>query len=269
MEITKREILISIAILLVMITFGLFITSKIDNHLEEKNEQYRRAYKIENDVAIFNNAIKTDLGNAIVAGKIKGIDLVSYSDLTKKYLFVEKITEQYESHIETHTDSDGNTYTTTEYDWEHYDSDHKKSVYFEFLGRQFKTSKIELGGGETLNLSKNTVHAKKLSKTKGRYIYDTKRTFGARVGDKRHFYKVVKSNFNTVVFVKLKNSSMYHINGDDRPIHLTHYKTAAEFQEKEQSGKVGWIVLFWIGWVLLMGASLWGFVALENRWLED
>ena len=30
-----------------------------------------------------------------------------------------------------------------------------------------------------------------------------------------------------------------------------------------------WLVLFWIGWVILIGVSVFGFWMIDNRWLED
>lgn len=46
MEITKREILVSISIVAVMIAVGFLISGKISEHEMDKNEKYNKAVKI-------------------------------------------------------------------------------------------------------------------------------------------------------------------------------------------------------------------------------
>ena len=47
MEVTKREILVSIAIFFIMLGFGFLISQNISERTEEANEEYRKALKIE------------------------------------------------------------------------------------------------------------------------------------------------------------------------------------------------------------------------------
>ena len=61
-EITKREILVSVSIILILMTIGLFISNAIETGIEEKNEKYYKSLKIDNNEETFKYAIDTNIG---------------------------------------------------------------------------------------------------------------------------------------------------------------------------------------------------------------
>lgn len=97
MEITKREIMASIAIIAVMMTAGFVISGKITEHQIEKNAKYQKAVHIE-DKDLFEYGMRTNVGNAFVYGDIKPVDTVTYEEIGDEYLYVEKIEERKERH---------------------------------------------------------------------------------------------------------------------------------------------------------------------------
>lgn len=88
-EITKREILVSISIIAVMILFGILISSKISEHQMDKNEIYNKAVKIESQ-EMFQYGMDTNVGNAFVYGDLKAVDTVTYPEIGGEYMYVEK-----------------------------------------------------------------------------------------------------------------------------------------------------------------------------------
>lgn len=116
-EITIREILFSISIIAVMILIGIFISGKISEHQMDKNEIYNKAVKIES-TDLFQYGMDTDIGNAFVYGDLEAVDTVTYPELNKKYMYVEKIKEKYTKHTRKVAHSNGKTtYYTTETYW--------------------------------------------------------------------------------------------------------------------------------------------------------
>ena len=76
MEITKREILASISIIVIMILFGILISTKISEYQMDKNEIYNKAVKIE-DQNMFQYGMDTNIGNAFVYGILEAVDTVT------------------------------------------------------------------------------------------------------------------------------------------------------------------------------------------------
>lgn len=62
-RITKREVLASIAIIFFMLATGFLISGNIASDIEEKNEVYHKALKIE-DEDMYNHAKSIGVGNA-------------------------------------------------------------------------------------------------------------------------------------------------------------------------------------------------------------
>ena len=115
MEITKREIIVSFAIVSVMLVVGFFISGNITESQNDKNMEYNKAVKI-NDPQLFKYGMDTNVGNAFVYGDLKAVDVVSFEEIEGEYIYVEKVKERYEKHERevTKTDSEGNKYTEIE-----------------------------------------------------------------------------------------------------------------------------------------------------------
>lgn len=76
MEITKREIIISVAIAAVMLIVGFFISGKITDMQNDKNAEYQKAVHIE-DSELFRYGMDTNVGNAFVYGDLQAVDTVT------------------------------------------------------------------------------------------------------------------------------------------------------------------------------------------------
>ena len=90
MEITKREIIISISISAVMLIIGLFISGKITDIQNDRNAEYQKAVHIE-DSELFRHGMDTDIGNAFVYGDLQAVDAVTFDEIGGEYLYVEKL----------------------------------------------------------------------------------------------------------------------------------------------------------------------------------
>src|SRR5699024_9745301 len=101
MEITKREIIASIAIVAIMFVIGFFISDKITDYENDKNAEYQKAIHIE-DSELFQYGMDTNIGNAFVYGDLEAVDTVTYPEIGGEYMLVEKVKEKYTMHTRTY-----------------------------------------------------------------------------------------------------------------------------------------------------------------------
>ena len=94
-EITARELLFSVIIVLVMLTTGFFIGEKISSSADERNQEYEQAAKIDGDKELFGYGMRTDIGNAFVYGTLKTVDPVSLPEIDGEYAYIRKVKEKY------------------------------------------------------------------------------------------------------------------------------------------------------------------------------
>lgn len=242
-SITKREILISIAIIAVMVIFGLMIHGSIEDSLMLKHQEYNLALQIDNNKDMFEYGMRTDVGNAYVYGTLKCLDPVTFEEIGGQYSAVEKVKEKYTRHTrlvtKTRTLPNGKTQTYTEeevyWTWDKVDSWIKRSTRILFVDVEFKYGEIGFPGAshvETIKESSNI-----------RYVY-----YGAPIESVGTLYAKLENN--TI------NESSFHINKTIEEVHKYHTSSGA-------------IVLFWIGWILLTGLLVFGFIYIDNHWLED
>ena len=242
-SVTKREILISIAIICVLVTFGVMIHGSIEDSLMLKHQEYNLALQIDNDTSMFEYGMKTNVGNAFVYGTVKCLDPVTFEEIGKGYSSVEKVKEQYTRHTrtvtKTYTDADGNTHTYTEeevyWTWDEVDSWEKHCKKISFLGVEFGADKISFGSRSYITTIKESSHI--------RYVY-----YGAPLERTGTLYTRLENN--TI------NDSSFHNN-----------MTIEEAYKHYTSNAV--LILFWVGWILLIGFCVFAFVCIDNHWLED
>ena len=118
MQITKREILLSVSIIAIMLVIGVLISGKISEVQMDSNEKYNKATTIES-TELFRYGMDTSIGNSFVYGDLKAVDPVTYPEIGGQYLSVTKIKERYTMHtrVVTSTDSKGKTTSKTETYW--------------------------------------------------------------------------------------------------------------------------------------------------------
>lgn len=249
MEVTKREIIISIAITAVMLIIGFFVSGKITDIQNDKNAEYQKAVQIE-DLELFRYGMDTNVGNAFVYGELRAIDTVTFNEIGGEYLHVEKIEERYERHERevTETDSKGKKHTKIEvyYEWETEDRENKHSEKIMFCGVEFPYKKIPYSSDkhiETIN------SGREYSWKSGEYVKVRFKYYGTPI-----------KNTGTV-YTRLSDGTI-----SDNSRFFKDY-TIEQALDSCTSG-VG-NIMFWVLWVALTVGAVIGFCYLDNRWLED
>lgn len=237
-EVTKREALASISIIALMLLVGLLIFNKISEIQMDRNEKYNKAVQIE-DSELFRYGMDTDVGNAFVYGKLAAVDTVTYPEIDGKYMFVEKVKERYTMHTRTFTYKDANghiqTRIETYWTWDYVESESLRCKEVEFCSIVFQSEKIILPESDYITTIKES----------------------SRV---RYKYYGVTTEYEGTAFAELKGGTI----SDNTAFYPN--QTIPETVKALESGF--WKVLFWIFWVILTGALVFGFYYLDNKWLE-
>lgn len=237
MEITKREILASVTIVAVMMILGFVIAGRINAYQIQKNSEYYSALQI-TDSEQFQYGMDTSVGNAFVYGTLEAVDPVTYPEIGGSYLYVEKDEEHYNPHTRTvtKTDSKGNTHTRTEtyWTWDHVGSESIHSDRIRFLGIEMDYKKIQIPDGKYIDTIKES--------SRVRFNY-----YGTPVESVGTIYTDLRDG-------TISDESKFF---DDSDI---------ETAVKRMTASGTWI--FWIGWMVLIGASVYGFCYLKNDWLN-
>ena len=238
MEITKREIIVSISILAVMLIVGVFIGNIISETQMDNNSKYNNAIKIE-DSELFKYGMTTSVGNAFVYGELKAVDSVTYDGVEGEYLHIKKETERYTSHTRQVAHKSGKTtyYTTETYwTWDTINTESKQSKKVNFCSVEFNTSQFELPSDS----------------------YITTISAGINLRDK---YYGSASNLKGTIFAKL-----YDNNIPESDVHFYNDNTIAQALDNATSS--GGLVIFWILWIMVTGGIIFGFYYLDNKWLD-
>lgn len=240
MEIKPREIAFSVAIVFVMVALGFLLGGKISDHIAETNEKFTTATQITDDQQ-FQYALDTDFGNVIAYGKLVAEQPVSADDLDGKYAILTKITERYTRHTRevTYTDSEGHTHSRTEvyWTWDEIGRKEESTETFIFMSVSFPADKFSV-----------TAHQQ------GDTIYDSRLV--------RHYYEVVDANMVGSICTQIKDHTIADSNrfyADAEP--------QAVIDLAVRQGNIA-ILLFWVFWIVLTCGAVYGFCALENRWLD-
>jgi hypothetical protein len=239
--ITKREILLSIAIIAILLALGLWISEDITEWQMDKNAVYDQALRVDT-TDIFEYGMRTNVGNAFVYGDLKAVDTVSFSEIGGEYMTVRKIKERYTKHTRTVTKTrtvNGKTKTYTEVEtywtWDEIDRETLRNEKITFLGVEFERGKIEIPCLQYIDTIKES--------SKIRYKY---------YGTGTEFVGTIHTDLRDGT---ISDSSEFY---EGRTIEQTieHLKVPV--------GTIG----FWIFWVLLMCGAVFGFFYIDNCWLE-
>lgn len=238
-EITKREILVSVIIISIMLLIGVIIHGNINDALMLKYQEYDTALQIDNDSELFIYGMKTNVGNAFVYGDLKAVDTVTYPEIGGEYSYVEKVKEEYTRHTRTVNiyDDDGNLIGTKEeeyWTWDRVDSWSKHSEKISFLDVEFNYG--------TINFPYSSYIATRNESSRIRYKY-----YGAPTRCTGTIYTILKNN-------TINDTSFYNNHTIDEAI------------KNLESGFE--IFLFWLFWTLITCGCVYGFYYLDNWWLE-
>lgn len=244
MEITFREILVAIAITLALVGLGFIINSFIQNAIYEDNEKYYKSLKIDKNEEQFRYAINTNVGYTLAQGKVQAVDGVSIEDIEGKYFRIRKVKEKYTMHTRQveHTRTRGNkieTYYTTEvyWTWDYAGEEEYHTEKFNFLGVDFEY--------ETVRFS-NEEH-------KGTKQINS---------DTRYQYYIIPFEFEGTLFTHIDNNTINQNN-----FHLNN--TIENIMKSKEQDAENWNIGFWFIWIILIGFIDYGYVYLDNEYLED
>jgi hypothetical protein len=240
--ITKREILVSIIIICIMLALGFIIGDIIHDAEMEKQQEYNTAVEIDNNPSLFQYGMRTNIGKAFVYGTVQTVDPVTYPEVGGEYSYVKKVKERYTQHTRVVTKTrvvNGKTqsYTTTEtyWSWDKIDEESKCATKITFLNTEFDYGTIELPSREHIDTIKES--------SRIRYVY-----YGAPIES---------------------TGTLYATLGDDTISEVEFYRNSTIADTKEHLTSGGGTIVFWMLWILLTGAFVVGFYAIDNKWLED
>jgi len=241
MEITKREVLVSLVIVSVLLIVGFLIGGKINEHHMEKVQEYNTALQIDNNRDLFEYGMKTNVGRAFVYGTLQALDPVSYDEVDGEYSSIKKVKERYTRHTRTVTKTrtvDGKTETYTEeevyYSWDYVSHEETHATKISFIDVEFPYGTINFP-------ERKHIKTKQVSSTI-RYVYS-----GAPVKCEGTIYAILKNN--TISDVS-----------------MNHYCNIEDTLESYNQNFA--VVVFWILWIFLLIVSVIGFLYLDNYWLD-
>lgn len=237
--ITKREILVSISIIAVLLIIGMWISGIITDARLDAEAIYNKAVKIDS-VDMFEYGMRTNVGNAFVYGDLKTVDTVTFPEIGGEYMRVIKITERYTKHTRTVNvyDDDGEVIGTREeeyWTWDEIDRESRECNKISFLGIVFDREKIDIPGS--------------------RYIDTIKES--SRI---RYKYYGTETEHIGTIFTDLRDNTIR----DGSNFHKDH--TIDETIDLLKS--MNWTVVFWIVWIVVIAGCIYGFYYIDNRWLE-
>lgn len=243
-EITLREILASVTIVAFMLLAGFLISDSINNSVQDKNEEYQKAVKL-NTSQEFQYGLRTDVGNAFCYGELSVVDPVSYPEVDGEYMYISKSREEYRMHTrqvtKTRTGPDGKeeTYTETEiyYSWDTISSEQLHSNELTFNDVIFPYSKFDIPSSH--------------------YI-DTIYTWATV----RYVYYGTDTDFTGTLYTKISD----HTIADQS--RFFQDKTPDETLASLISSSGAVLIFFWIIWIVLTSGIVFFFYSRENAWLE-
>lgn len=244
-EVTSREIIVSIAIIAAFLIGGFLLSDRIQDGIDDANARYNTAVKIDclDNNELFVYGMRTNIGNAFVYGKLIAVDTVSYPEVNGEYMEIKKTIEKYTMHTRqvAHTrtvNGKTQTYYTTEiyYTWDYAGSESKRCEKIRLCDVEFSSDRINLPPLEHI---------------------DTQ-TFG----NIRYIYEGSKIEYIGTLFSDLREDTISE--GSDFLVDMT-IDEAVEYYKNTGIIKQ---VLFWFVWIIICGACVYGFYSLENRWLE-
>lgn len=237
-RVTKRELLASVTIISVMLLLGVVIAGKIEASQMDKNAEYYMAAQI-TDSNMFQYGMDTSVGNAFVYGTLEPVDTVTFPEIGGQYIYAEKIEEHYNQHTRTvrYTDSNGKSRTKKEvyWSWDYAGSEVIHSQRVRFCGVDFDYFKIQRPESKYIK----TINKSRLVRFK---------------------YYGCEAPFTGTIYTYLRDGTI-----SDK----SNFYNERDINETVNSltSNIG-IIVFWIGWIILIGIVVFGFFYLENDWLE-
>lgn len=240
-EIKPREILISVIIFLIMFAVGLLGSSKVTDWQDDQNASLYKAVRIDNDPEAFAYGTRTSVGHALTYGHLSTNGPVTSEYTPEPMSWIQIDHEEYQMHTRTVTKSSGSgknkrTWTEDEtyWTWDRVGTTTLTCEGYNFLGRDFKYSDIYV-------------------ETPSDYIgtFDTGH-------HKRDICYSIPSEFDGTMSIDLNAE-----NNEGRFYANMTIDDTVEYLEK-----TGYLVLYWVVWMIATGGLIYGFLYLNNDWVD-
>lgn len=242
-EVTKREVMVGVVIVLVLIGLGFILSAKVHDSVTTNNVKYFRSLKVDNDTELFNYAINTEVGDMLSYGKFKANEPVSDPLIDGEYFALRKIEEHYvrKTRTVTYTDANGKTKTKQEtyWTWEERGREHFNTETFNYLGRDFDIDIVKVNNYQY----KDTVKEGLLSNV-------------------RYKFHIIPKEFQGTMYSKAQGKTIK----DNELFYERKIDVLMESKEGEADRAT---IIFWVVWILLTIAAVIGFVALDNKFLNN
>lgn len=246
MEIKTREILVSVIIVLVMFAAGIAIHNAIQRSATRTAEIYATATIIQ-DPKQFRYGMETSFGNALLYGSVTSGESVTFDEIGGGFLYIRKVREDYVQHTRKWTDSKGEKHEEPYWTWDYISSESRNVKQITFLECDFPYGLFDMPSYR-LNLTEAGVS------NSGNYIYRGLST--------RYYYQVTQNGITGTLLANLRGGTMISKSA------LYGYQTPQEVIADKQGAGTWIAVVFWVLWVVVTGAVVYGFCYLENRWLD-
>lgn len=265
MRVTKREVLVSVIILLLMLAIGFLISQDISSNIEEQNEVYHKALKIE-DMNTYNYAKTIGVGECFATYTLDADTPQSVEELTGEYLYIERIYE--EEHQKTrvveeeYTDSDGNkktrTKTETYWEWDIMSRDYYESPTVTINGESVDTDRIVGLSSRTESLDSSTVASNYQDRLGLSSTY-------LKVGSHRRWsFRVIPLHSEGSMYVDLGDGIIR-----SKKISLHPDIAVQDLYDSYVSSSKAGIIIFWIVWIIFTGGIIFAYCYFDNDYLED
>lgn len=258
MEITLREILVSIAIFFVLSGIGYLIYEYIDDKSEIK--KYETAQIIEDNKEKLDYLVNTKFGNVLISSTFKtgDKDAVKFDEINGEYAFIKRVKERYTMHTRTVCSGSGKNMVCRPemyWTWDCVDSDKKYAKNINFIGYSFDGKKLlNQVPNKNLKLSKK-IYNQKYEKIETKYVYET--------SDVRYYYEYIPLNFKATVFMNTRDKELF------KDYTLFYKKTPEQVVENIKSSTKTNKLSFIIVWLLMTAGVIYWYISLDNNYLED
>lgn len=225
-EITPKEWLISIIVAILSVALAIIFYAPVRDNMNKELRRYQSAIQI-NDATQFSYSQKTSVGDVLGFGELVASEPVTFPELINSYAVVSKNQERYTEHerqVCNGYDKKGDCtgyHTEYYYTWDSNGSQVLISNTFTFLGVTFGKDDVSgIGDFNEMVLDAST-YADLSNVVSSKYEYQTKRFWGANVGDLRWYYKYLPVKTSGTLFAhffvdnKEKHNYFYTQTPDD------------------------------------------------------
>lgn len=263
-EVTKGEIIVIVIAFIAWTLLCVIFNNIITNRTLKSNEKYYKAIQIDSDERMFEYAMRTDAGKALVHGNVTAVDTVKIPELNGEYMGIRVEVEKYTQHSKTVDKKDKNGKvigTKKEYyeTWDPYDSEYYISEKVRFLNVEFPYSKFDLKKFDRVDLDEVVSKEYESRVEWDNYMYEEGHIFDC-IGDLRYSYSVIPLEQEVTILADLNDKNIDNVK--------VHYETILEVMEGLERSKKVPNIIFTIVWYIVFAGGAYFFAMQRNRWAD-